>query len=689
MDQNIIRQSNPMQLESKQGRVMKLARGVVQLTCLCLLMFGAVAVHAQEPVHSMPKKPESESSPAKVTSQPVTPQKIVEQGIAIEFTIDPNDEKARSVRAGEDAIVKFKVSDTTTGTPVKGLNLSAWISMRQGDKATDLKQCREKVQSFLGGSMRARPEVDLNSYYILALNESPDISVIDPLLGFGGSKLMALVMLKSPGEDWVLSRDGERLFVTLPASNQVAAIETRTWKVMTYIDTGINPTRIVMQPDQHYLWVANDGNKGEPGGVTVIDSVTLKVAAQISTGAGPREIVISTDNRFAFVSNKESSTVSIVDVRKLAKTNDVKVSTNPVSMALSELSKAVYVAGEADGSITVIDAQSQQILARMKAKPGLRSIRFSPDGRFGFGINTTESTLNIFDAASNRMLHEVKVGKAPDQIIFSDIFAFVRSLDTESVAMIRLSTLGKDVEVTEFPGGQIAPGKASPPVRADSMVLAPEGNAVIVANPGDKVLYYYTEGMAAPMGDFQNYKREPRGVLIVDRSLRETQAGIYTTTIKLPASGNYDVAVLADSPRVTHCFEAVAEINPLLKEELKVALRIEHQMKEMKFPVGRNFPLRFKLIETKTNKPKADLEDVRVLTFASGSVQQRDLAKSLGGGVYEITLNLPESGFYMVFVESASMRVKFRDLPYVILQAVEEKTAPASASVQGSSGDKP
>ena len=682
MDQNIIRQSKFQRPESQPQPLMKLMRCVVQLTWLCLMLGGGV-IQAQEPIHSTPKKPVTESSPAKAA--PVTPQKIIEQGIAIEFTIDPNDEKAKSVIAGEDATVKFKVTDTTTGTPVKGLNLSAWISIRQGDK-TDLTQCREKVKSFLGASMRARADVDLNSYYILALNESPDISVIDPLLGFGGSKLMALVMLKSPGEDWVLSSDGERLFVTLPLINQVAVIETRTWKVLTYIDTGVKPKDIVLQPDQHYLWVANDGDKPEDGGVTVIDTATLKVAAQISTGAGHHEIVTSTDNRFAFISNKESSTVSIIDVRKLAKTGDVKLSSQPGSMALSELSKAVYVTGESDGAITVIDAQTQQVLARMKAKPGVRSIRFTPDGRYGFGINTKESTLNIFDAASNRMLHEVEVGKAPDQIVFSSIFAFVRSLDTESVAMIRLSTLGKDVEVTEFPGGQIAPGKASPPVRADSMVLAPEGNAVIVANPGDKVLYYYTEGMAAPMGDFQNYRREPKGVLIVDRSLRETQAGIYTTTIKLPATGNYDVAVLADSPRVTHCFEAVAEINPLLKEELKVALRIEHQTKEMKFTAGRDFSLRFKLIDTKTDKPKSGLQDVLVLTFAPGTVQRRDLAKSLGDGIYEITLNVPQPGFYMVFVQSASMRVKFRDLPYVTLQALEEKSAPASASVQRGGG---
>lgn len=651
----------------KKNPLTACARRVIDLLCVCILMFGIG--RAQE----LPK-PTSEKSTAQATSQ--SSQRIVEQGVSVDFTVDPQQEKLAKPMAGEDSVVKFKVTDTTTGTPIKGLNLSVWMSLRSGDKAPDTKQCRERIQSFLGGTLRERPDVDLNSYYILALNQSPDISVIDPLLGFGGSKLVSLVMLKSPGEDWALTRNGERLFVSLPLVNQVAVIDTRTWKVATYIDAGFKPTRVTLQPDENYLWVANDGDQG---GVTAIDVMTLKVAAQIPTGAGRHQAVISTDNRFAFVSNQESGTISIIDVRKLLKISDIKTSPNPVSLTRSELSKAIYAASETDGTITVIDEQSRQVTARMKAKPGLRSIRFAPGGRYGFAVNTKENTVNIFDAASNRLLHEVKVGKSPDQIMFSETFAFVRSLGTESVAMLRLATLGTDVEVTEFPGGQSAPEKASAPVQADSIVLAPEGNAVIVANPADKILYYYTEGMAAPMGNFQNYRREPRAVLVVDRSLRETTPGLYSTTIKFPASGKYDVAFLTDSPRIAHCFETTAEANPRMKPEREVALRIEHQIKEKKLPVGQDFPLRFKLVDTATDKARADLKDVKVLTLlAPGTWQRRDLAKSLGDGIYEINLNVPQPGVYMVFVESASMRVQFRDMPYLMLQAIEAKAGPAA-----------
>lgn len=611
------------------------------------------------------------TSQAQELNPPAGPQKIVEQGIAIEFTADPLSQKATNIKAGEDVNIKFKVTDTTTGTPVKGLGLSAWISKRPPDKATEPAQCREKIQSYLTGSLRSRPDVDLNSYYVLALNKSADISVIDPLLGYGGSKLLTLVMLKSPGEDWFLSRDGERLFVTLPLINQVAVVDTRSWKVTSYIDAGLKPTRITVQPDQQYLWVANEADQ-KNGGVTVIDPLNLKVVTNLPTGSGRHDVVISSDNRFAFVSNRESGTVSIIDIRKLEKITDVTVGPGPVSIALSDLSKAIYVANEIDGTVTVIAQESHDVLARLQTKPGARSIRFAPGGRYGFVLNTKHSTVNIFDAASNRMLHEVTVGKSPDQIMFSDTFAFVRSLETERVEMLRLGTIGKEVDVTEFPGGQGAPGEGSTPVRADSIVLAPEGNAVIVANPVDKVLYYYSEGMAAPMGNFQNYRREPLAVLVVDRSLREVKPGIYSTTIKLPASGRYDVAFVNDSPRVAHCFDLSAQTNPALKEKPSVALSIEHQVTNRKLTVGQEFTFRFKLVETSTGNPKSDLKDVRVLTFLSPGVwQRRDIANSVGEGVYELKINVPQSGIYMLFVESSSMRVRFIDLPYLMLHATE------------------
>jgi len=59
-----------------------------------------------------------------------------------------------------------------------------------------------------------------------------------------------------------------------------------------------------------------------------------------------------------------------------------------------------------------------------------------------------------------------------------------------------------------------------------------------------------------------------------------------------------------------------------------------------------------------------------VLVFLSPGIwQQRNIARALGDGIYEITINVPETGVYLVFVESPSQRLRYRDLPYLTLHA--------------------
>ena len=613
-----------------------------------------------------------------LAQQKPAPQKIEREGVEVEFTIEPIKEPGEPAELMEakEAIVRFKIHDKATKTPLSGVKPAVWLAQREGSDA-DEKVCREKIQSFLQGSLRSRPDVDLNAYYLLALNEEANISVIDPLLGFGTSKLLTLVMLKSPGEDWAQKTSDERLFVSMPAINQVAVVDTNTWKVVTNVFGGTKPTRVRLQPDEKYLWVSNDA---APSGVTVIDTATLKVVGQVITGNGHHELEFSNDNRFAFVTNEQDGTLSVVDIRKLAKVKDLKTGAPATSVAFSAIGNALYVVNAVEGSITVVDTRSQQIATRIQAKPGIRNVRFAPGGRWGFASNPKENVVNVFDASTNRLAHTISIENAPDQIAFSDTFAYVRSTGSTEVSMIRLSTLNAQPDVAKFPGGQNAPAEAAIETTADVIVPAPEGNSMLLANPADGVIYYYSEGMAAPMGSFQNYRRKPRGVMVVDRSLRETTSGVYTTTTKLPKSGVYDVAFLLDSPRITHCFNAEAKPNPDVKHEKQVAVRIEYLNKDKHLRVAEDFKLRFKLVDTTTSQAKSDLKDVRVLTMlSSGTWQKRDFARPVGNGVYEFDIKVPETGMYLVFVESRSQGVSFRQLPHLTLQTAVTTATSAPA----------
>jgi hypothetical protein len=324
--------------------------------------------------------------------------------------------------------------------------------------------------------------------------------------------------------------------------------------------------------------------------------------------------------------------------------------------------------------VTAVGGSNHEVITTLKANPGLKSLRFAPGGRYGFAPNASDSVVYVFDATTNRPLHAISVGKAPDQVAFTNAFAYVRSAGSEEVSTIRLSTMGKQPDVVKFPGGQVAPN-AEPKFAAptDAIVPAPEGNAVLVANPGDKQIYYYSEGMAAPMGNFQNYRRVPRAVRVVDRSLREESRGVYATNVRLPRSGKFDVAFLLDSPRIVHCFEAEAAPNPEMKEAARTGLRIEYLDGLRQVRVGEPFKFRFKLTDLATGQPVNDLKDARVLFFlAPGTWQKRDFAQGVGEGVYEVTLTAPEGGVYMAFVDVQSRGVSFRQLPYLTLQTTTE-----------------
>ena len=596
------------------------------------------------------------------------PQTFTAQGVTIEFTATPRGATTRVV-ANEEAEVRFKITGSNDTVRLSNLRPVAWLDLRQTKEPIDARQCRDKVQAFLQPSFSQRATLDLNAYFILVLNNEANISVIDPLSGFGGSKLYTLIPLKTPGEDWVMTPDNKRLYVSMPQSNQVAVVDIPAWKVIANVDAGVKPTRLALQHDGRYLWVGNDSGEG---GITAIDTVTMKVAAQLKTGSGHHEIALPDDDSHAFVTNSDSGTLSIIDVRKLAVSQDIKIGQQPTAIAFSSLSQMLYVANEGDGTIVAVDSARRGGAARIQAEPGVSIVSIPAEGHYGFALNPRLSKVYVFDLSSNRLVQTVPVGPGSDQISFTKQFAYVRSSGSEFVTMIKMADIGKEAAVTKFPAGQRAPAESLSRSHAAAIVPAPEEGAVLVANPADKMIYYYTEGMAAPMGSFQNYKRDPRALLVIDNSLRETDPGIYSTTIRLNTPGQYDVAFLLDSPRLINCFELNVTDNPNAPAKIDTSVKIEPLVKEAVARVGESFTVRFKVIDAKSGGAKKDLQDLSVLVFlAPGIWQQRELAKSVGDGVYETSFVPPSAGVYYVFFQSPSLGLLFNQSTPLTIQTVK------------------
>jgi YVTN family beta-propeller protein len=466
------------------------------------MAFAGVSRAQQNPQPSSEKpaaqKPAAEKPDAGATVQQHEPAgkpgdrdlqggtRITREGVTIQMSLTPASDSSasappRELMGGDDATLMFKIQDEATGNPLSGVRPAAWLDRREldsrGPRETTGKDCREKIQAFLQGSLSARPTLDLNSYYILTLNREPTISVIDPLLGYGTTKLLTLVFLNNPGEDWVQTRDGKRIYVTMPASNQIAVIDTVTFKVIANISTGIKPLRIALQNDQKYLWVGCDAvpEANQPSGVSIIDTATNKVVSHIQTGAGRHEIVFTSDDRFAFVTNDSAGTVTIIDVSKLAVLKTLAIGKRLTSIAYSSLSNSVYIADEVTGVLSVVEGRMHEKTSSIKLEPGAGVVRFAPSGRLGVALNSRDNSVSAFDAATNKVIQRFEVEPGPDQVSFTTGYAYIRSFKSDHVTLIPIAALekGGSTQVVRIPGGQASPEQSGPAAVAGAIVPAP------------------------------------------------------------------------------------------------------------------------------------------------------------------------------------------------------------------------
>ncbi len=596
------------------------------------------------------------------------PNRYVREGIVIEFSVAAAKEaKGGELVEGQFADLRFKLTDEASGQPLRGNNPGAWLDIGshiQGQPGAEVKSCRDKVALYMRGIVGLRPMLDLNSYYVAVLNRDASISILDPLVSLArATSTLARIQISRPGADWVKSADGKRIYVSMPFAGQVAVIDADSFKVHSNIDAGRSPTRVYLQPDGRYLWVGNDAKVSDVSGVTVIDTQTLKPVKQLLTGTGHHEIAVSEDNRVAFVTNRDAGTVSLIDVRELKMLREVKLGGVPISVGYSTLARAAYVADAKGGSLTVLAGRDFKPVKKIALRSGLGPMRFTPDGRHAFIVNTSEDLVHVIDTSSNELLHDIPVSGQPYQVAFTRAFAYVRSLSDERVAMINLLSLGRGNKpsVQFFAAGSVPPKAGGELPLADTLAPAIGDAAVLVVNPADNTVYYYMEGMNAPMGSYQSYGASARAVTVIDRSLKESEPGVYTSKVRIPVAGRYDVAFLLEQPRLVNCFSLEAKEDPLLAAQRK-RIVVEYLVKSREVPLGKTVPVRF-TVRTEGGEPQTGLKDLRVLSFlVPGQHRNETLAREVQPGVYEAPVAIPEHGAYQINVASKQLQKDFKDL---------------------------
>lgn len=673
-------------------RVLQMRRIQATLQVVLVCLVTPLIVNAQiggpaKTAAAAGKKNSNSKPPASVS------QRFEQEGIAIDFSVTATgDERGKSngLVAGANAVATFRLTDARTGQPVTGLHPNAWISARASARVPNASECKDKVTTFMGGLLSARPDIDLNSYLILTINHDDTISIINPQLSFNLTKLESLIVLPGAGADWILSPSNDSLYLTLPEKSSVAVINTITRKVVENIPLkGMKPRRIALEPDSNHVWVGLD----DSAMVAVIDIKTNRLVGTVKAGEGLHNIAFAPEKHLAYVTNSKSNTVTVIDTKKLAKISDINVGATPVPLAYSDASRLFYVASINGGTISAIDPARQRVVATIPTEPGVVALKFAPGGRFGFLVNQVTNKVSILDASTNKIVGSTSVIAGPDQVVFTKRYAYIRGIGSEKFSLIELTDFSKKGPVpVDIQGGQKAANTMPEEIGVANMIApTPEGNAVMIANNPDRMIYYYVEGMMAPMGTLSNYKRRPRALLLLDRSLSEVAPGTYSSQIKLRSSGKFDVPLLIEQPRLLNCFQLEVGASPDGEEQRAgTSIAVEALFKQQQIKAAEAVTLRFRITDATTKKPVTGLNDVRVLIFEPpGTWQQRQLAKEIGDGVYEVTQTFPRASVFNVMVAVSSRGVTFADLPFNPVRVLGSSSGEATRKQQGNGGSNP
>jgi YVTN family beta-propeller protein len=269
-----------------------------------------------------------------------------------------------------------------------------------------------------------------------------------------------------------ISPDGNTIFVSIPDSTRVLAVDTRTFRQRAQIESEyfkrpplkLANGRITTSANPHGLAVTEDGSKlyigvedAEIPGLVVYDLKAGKVMKKIDLllrGGHYFAIQPSTgklyyphglDNRVVVVDTKTDKLLKIVPIQPLEAHDGGGAHDGPVGVDFTPNGE-VWIHSDGDGSVTVIDSKTDEVVKVIKtAGKGGGRIAVSPDGRFAASSHGESADTAIIDTAKKEVIATVKTGKGPSFPVFSP----------DGTKLFVMNSADNDVAVVDMPAMKV------------------------------------------------------------------------------------------------------------------------------------------------------------------------------------------------------------------------------------------
>jgi hypothetical protein len=581
-------------------------------------------------------------------------------GLKIDFIAESRGAEANHrLQAGEPLRVGFRIADRTGRFPLGDLHPGAWIR-----RASDGRPfCEQAVRRYLRQGANAGADLDLNGYAFVTLNADQTLAVLDPRLDLGSSNLLSLTRLEAEVADWRLDETSGRLFLALPDLDQIAAVDLFSGRIAGRWPTAKRPARLAALPGASDFWVAAE----EGGALLRLDARTGESLQSLDLAKGPIRLAVDEEDRRLFALDS-GGRLLVVDGISGAVMDERRIEGGGADLLYSPKADAIAIArGGAEAlSLVYLDQAAAPIAITLPA--GADQIAADPKGRWLFALDVETGRLSIVDLALNRATHVLDFAGRPDRMATSEDYLYLRETEAARVSLLHLASLANDRApgVLDVALGAEPTGPAESALTLPTIAALPEGGGALIAHPMDKTLYLYREtGMQAPSNAFRSWTAPPAAVLIHDRSLKESAAGLYETTAVIERPGAYEVVFHLANPGHVACFPIEVEGDrgdvasdqgvdrpPMVTAEVDGSLDGER-------PIAITLELR----DPSSQAPIRGVRDLKVLIVdrVNGWHWQGFAAPIEKDGAYAVRLRPPKPGAYALFARSKSAGLSFDD----------------------------
>lgn len=271
------------------------------------------------------------------------------------------------------------------------------------------------------------------------------------IVDLDAGKVLAAIPVAGAPAGVALSPDRRTAYVTRPDGPGLAVIDLASRKVTVTMPLPGGPLGIAVNPVSGEVYVADWYARrilvlaAKPEGL-VLDG-------EIAVGQSPSGMALTPDGKTLVVANRESDTISVVDVASRRETKTIATGKHPFGIALDAGAMRAYTANVESNDISAIDLATGTEIGRIKS--GERPYVIALAGGRGFVTDQYAGTVTVFDLVTLKPLTSIETGDHPEGIAASADGRFVYATNwgdnTLSVIDTRTLAVTRQIKVDDGP----------------------------------------------------------------------------------------------------------------------------------------------------------------------------------------------------------------------------------------------